>query len=86
LVVKGKATRSCLAKVIDLKAAGVFAVEGLGTPENPHPIQGALVLSGAIRCGYSAPRMIITSKALLDENPNPSVGEIKRALRRVQYR
>ena len=75
-----KAVRSCLKKVADLDGAKVITVEGLGTPDNPHLIQEAFVLSGAIQCGYCTPGMIMSTKALLDQNPNPSVPEIKRAL------
>jgi aldehyde oxidoreductase len=85
-VAKGKATGSCLSKLTDVEGAEGITVEGLGTPQNPHLIQEAFVLSGAIQCGYSAPGMIITAKALLGDNPNPSVEEIKGALRRVLCR
>lgn len=80
VIVDGKAVRSCLKKVADLDGANVISVEGLGTPENPHLIQEAFVLSGAIQCGYCTPGMIMSSKALLDKNSNPSVPEIKQAL------
>jgi aldehyde oxidoreductase len=86
VLVNGKATRSCLAKAADLDGAEVITVEGLGTPQNPHLIQEAFVLSGAIQCGYCTPAMIMAAKALLDENPNPSVHEIKNALRRILCR
>jgi aldehyde oxidoreductase len=86
VVVNGKATRSCLAKVADLEGAEVITVEGLGTPRNPHLIQEAFVLSGAIQCGFCTPGMIMAAKALLDEKPNPTVEEIKAALRRILCR
>ncbi len=81
VIVNGKAARSCLLKVAKLDGAEVITVEGLGTPENPHLIQEAFVLSGAVQCGFCTPGMIMASKALLDENPNPSTEEIKNALR-----
>ena len=74
--------RSCLTRVADLEGADVITVEGLGTPDNPHLIQEAFVLSGAIQCGFCTPGMIMAAKALLDENPEPTVEEIKHALRR----
>ena len=86
VIVNGKATRSCLAKAADLDGAEVITVEGLGTPQNPHLIQEAFVLSGAIQCGFCTPGMIMAAKALLDENVNPSVEEIRKALRRVLCR
>ena len=82
VIVNGKAVRSCLTKVIDLEGAEVITVEGLGTPDNPHLIQEAFVLSGAIQCGYCTPGMIMAAKALLDRNPNPDTEEIKKALAR----
>jgi len=82
VIVDGKAVRSCLKKVVDLDGASVITVEGLGTPDNPHLIQEAFVLAGAIQCGYCTPGMIMATKALLDQNPNPSVPEIKKALSR----
>ncbi len=82
VIVDGKATRSCLKKVADLEGAEVISVEGLGTPENPHLIQEAFVLSGAIQCGYCTPGMIMAAKALLDQNPNPDLAAIKKALAR----
>jgi len=86
VIVNGKATRSCLTKVANLDGAEVITVEGLGTPQNPHLIQEAFVLSGAIQCGYCTPGMIMAAKALLDENPYPSVKEIKKALGHVLCR
>ena len=82
VIVNGKAVLSCLTKVAKLDGAEVITVEGLGTPDNPHLIQEAFVLAGAIQCGYCTPGMIMATKALLDGNPNPTVEEIKHGLRR----
>jgi aldehyde oxidoreductase len=82
VVVNRKAVHSCLTRVADLEGADVITVEGLGTPDNPHLIQEAFVLSGAIQCGFCTPGMIMAAKVLLDENPNPTAGDIKQALRR----
>jgi aldehyde oxidoreductase len=82
VIVNGKAVRSCLSKVEKLDQAQIITVEGLGTPENPHLIQEAFVLSGAIQCGFCTPGMIMTAKALLDTNLNPTKEEIKQAFRR----
>jgi aldehyde oxidoreductase len=82
VIVDGKAVRSCLRKVVDLDGADVITVEGLGTPENPHLIQEAYVLTGAIQCGYCTPGMIMATKALLDQNPDPDLAAIKKALAR----
>jgi aldehyde oxidoreductase len=82
VIVNGKAVRSCLKKVADMDGADVISIEGLGTPQNPHLIQEAFVLAGAIQCGFCTPGMIMASKVLLDQNPNPTVPEIKKALAR----
>ncbi len=82
VIVNGKAVRSCLTKMVKLEGADVSSVEGLGTPQNPHLIQEAFVLSGAIQCGFCTPGLIMATKALLDVNPDPDVAAIKKALAR----
>ena len=86
VIVNGKAVRSCITKVVNLENAEVISVEGLGTPENPHLIQEAFVLAGAVQCGFCIPGMIMASKALLDQNSNPDVAAIKKALARNMCR
>ena len=80
VVVNGKAVRSCLVKVVKLEGADVITVEGLGTPANPHLIQEAFVLAGAIQCGFCTPGMVMSTKALLGKNPNPSEAEVKEGI------
>lgn len=82
VIVNNKAVLSCITRVADLDEAKIITVEGLGTPENPHLIQEAFVLAGAIQCGFCTPGMIMAAKVLLDENPNPAPEDIKKALRR----
>jgi aldehyde oxidoreductase len=82
VILNSRAVRSCLTKVADLDGAEVITIEGLGTPQNPHLIQEAFVLAGAIQCGFCTPGMIMATKALLEENLNPTMGDIKKALRR----
>jgi len=82
VIVNGKAVRSCLTKMVNLQGAEVITIEGLGTPENPHLIQEAFCLAGAIQCGFCTPGMIMAAKALLDANPNPDDAAIKKALAR----
>jgi len=81
VIVNGKTVLSCLTKVANLEGAEVITVEGLGTPDNPHLIQEAYVLSGAIQCGYCTPGLIMATKALLDKKPDPTRDEIRTALR-----
>jgi len=80
VIVNGKAIRSCLTRVVKLEGAEIITVEGLGTPENPHLIQEAFCLSGAIQCGFCTPGIIMSVKALLDVNPYPNEADIKKAL------
>ena len=80
VIVNGQAVRSCLQRMKTLDGAEVITIEGLGTPDNPHLIQEAYVLSGAVQCGFCTPGMIMATKALLDRNPNPDSDEIKKAL------
>jgi aldehyde oxidoreductase len=81
VIVNGKTVLSCLTKVANLDGAEVISVEGLGTPDNPHLIQEAFALSGAIQCGYCTPGLIMATKVLLDKNPKPSRDEIRTVLR-----
>lgn len=81
VIVDKKAVKSCLFKVADLDGAEVITIEGLGTPENPHLIQEAFAIAGAIQCGFCTPGMIMATKALLDTNPDPDKELIKKTLR-----
>jgi aldehyde oxidoreductase len=82
VIVNKKAVKSCITKVVNLQGADVITIEGLGTPDNPHLIQEAFVLSGAIQCGFCTPGMIMTTKVLLDQNLNPTDEDIKKAFAR----
>jgi len=82
VIVNGKAVRSCITKVSTLEGADIISIEGLGTPENPHLLQEAFVLAGAVQCGFCTPGMIMAAKVLLDQNPDPDAAAIKRALAR----
>ncbi len=71
---------SCLMFAVDCHGRTIETVEGLQTDENLHPIQAAYVEHGAIQCGYCTPGMVMQTKHLLDKNPNPTEGEIRRGL------
>jgi nicotinate dehydrogenase subunit A len=60
----------------------VTTVEGLGTPERPHPLQAAFVAEQAMQCGYCVSGILISAAALLRRNPDPSAAEVRRALDR----
>jgi carbon-monoxide dehydrogenase small subunit len=80
VLVDGVARLSCLLLAAQIEGRSVLTVEGLGTPEAPHPLQAALLARGAIQCGYCTPGMVISGLALLEENPQPSHAEIRAGL------
>ncbi|MGB3899586.1 MAG: (2Fe-2S)-binding protein [Mesorhizobium sp.] len=81
VIVDGTATRSCVTPLSSLdKGSKITTLEGLGTPEKPHPLQQAFIDEQALQCGYCINGMIMTAKAFLDGNPHPSRDDIKEAL------
>ena len=76
----GKAIRSCVTPVSAVQGSKVTTLEGLGTLEDPHPIQQAFIDEQAVQCGYCINGMIMTTKAFLDQNSSPSEAEIRQAL------
>lgn len=81
VLVDGKAVLSCLTLAIACQGKKITTIEGLVSEDGQlHPIQQAFVDHGAVQCGFCTPGMILTSKALLDENPRPDEKEIKRAI------
>ena len=80
VLIDGAPEKSC-GKALSLVAGKtVLTIEGLGTPERPHPLQAAFLDEQAGQCGYCLPGILISAKALLDHNPAPSRAEIVRAL------
>jgi nicotinate dehydrogenase subunit A len=79
--VDGKAVRSCVTPLSSLKAVQkVVTLEGLGTPQNPHPLQRAFIAEQAVQCGYCINGMIMESAAFLATNKKPTEADIKKAL------
>ena len=78
--IDGKAVRSC--SVLALQASGheVTTIEGVGDGDKLHPIQAAMVEHGAIECGFCTPGMVMSARALLNENPNPTREEVREAI------
>jgi nicotinate dehydrogenase subunit A len=80
-VLLGKsAIRSCVTPIAAATGAEVTTLEGLGTAENPHPLQQAFIDHQAIQCGYCINGMMMTAAGLLETNPKPTEAEIRRAL------
>jgi len=80
VLLDGRAVNSCMVFAARCEGREIITAEGLGTPARPHPLQEAFVNAGAVQCGYCTPGMLLSSQALLAENPAPSVEEIKTAL------
>lgn len=80
VLVDGKLVRSCILPVVKADGKDVLTIEGLAGPEGLHPIQQAFITAGAVQCGYCTPGMVLTAKALLDRNSDPTEEEIKKAL------
>lgn len=80
VLIEGKPTLSCCTLAITTKDKNILTIEGLAKDGELHPIQKAFIEYGAIQCGFCTPGMILTAKALLDENPNPSREEVKEYL------
>lgn len=80
VLMDGRAIRSCVTPVSAVGNSKVITLEGLGTPEEPHPLQQAFIAEQAAQCGYCINGMIMAAKAFLDQNPHPSLDEIKQAL------
>ncbi len=80
VIIEGQAIRSCIRSVASVGDSEITTLEGLGTPENPHPIQKAWIETQAVQCGYCMNGQIMGAKALLDRNPDPTDAEIREAL------
>jgi nicotinate dehydrogenase subunit A len=80
VLIDGAATKSCTRPISTVVGKSVTTIEGLGTPERPHPLQQAFIEEQAGQCGYCLSGIIVSAKALLDRNPAPSRAEIARAL------
>jgi carbon-monoxide dehydrogenase small subunit len=79
VLVDGEPQLSCLTLALDCDGRSVQTIEGLARGPNLHPLQAAFADFGGSQCGYCTPGVIMTAKALLDRNPNPSRDEIREA-------
>ena len=80
VLVDGRPTLSCSTLAVTVRGKQIVTIEGLAEDGVLHPIQAAFVNQGAIQCGYCSPGMILTTKALMDENPRPTAQEVREAL------
>jgi len=80
VLMDGNAVRSCVIPVSAAAASKITTLEGLGTIEEPHPLQKAFIEEQAAQCGYCINGMIMAAKALLDQKPHPGRDDIIQAL------
>jgi aerobic-type carbon monoxide dehydrogenase small subunit (CoxS/CutS family) len=80
VLMDGKTVYSCMVLAIDAQNKEIITVEGLAEGDELHPIQEAFIEHDALQCGFCTPGFVMSAKALLDENSNPTLEEIKRGL------
>jgi nicotinate dehydrogenase subunit A len=86
VIARGRAIRSCVTPVSTMQGAEITTLEGLGTIDNPHPIQRAFIDAQAAQCGFCLSGVILTAKAFLDENPKATEPQIRQAMSGVLCR
>lgn len=80
VLLDGKPINSCLVLAADTNGKEILTVEGLGRDGKLHPLQETFMQEGAVQCGYCTSGMLLSAKALLDENPSPGEEEVKKAI------
>jgi carbon-monoxide dehydrogenase small subunit len=80
VMLNGEPVNSCLVLAVECDGAEIITVEGLAQDTQLDPVQSAIIDAGGVQCGFCTPGILITSRALIDRNPNPSDDEIKAAL------
>lgn len=77
VILDNKAVNACLTLALQANGKNVTTLKGIGTADHPHPLQQSFVEHGAIQCGFCTPGMVVSAKALLDNNPEPTRIEIR---------
>lgn len=80
VLLDGRPVNSCLILAIEARGKEILTIEGVAKNGQLHPLQEAFIQEGAVQCGYCTPGMLLSAKALLDENPNPTEEEVKEAI------
>ncbi len=80
VLMDGMVVNSCIVLAVDAHGKEITTIESLSQIGKLHPIQEEFVAKGAIQCGFCTPGMILSTKALLDQNPNPTEFEVKKAI------
>ena len=77
VILDGVLVNSCLILAAEIQGRNVTTIEGIATPNGLHPLQQKFIEHAALQCGYCTPGFIVASKALLDQNPDPSEHEVR---------
>ena len=77
IILDGRIVTSCLVLGVEAQDKEITTIEGIASPEGLHPVQTAFLENAALQCGICTPGFIVASKALLDQNPNPSEHDIR---------
>lgn len=80
VIMDGKAVNSCLVLAAEANGKEILTIEGLADRDKLHPIQEAFINHGGMQCGFCTSGMILSAKALLEKNPNPTEEEIRRGI------
>jgi len=80
VLMDGKPIYSCIMLAVEAEGKEILTIEGLADSDDLHPIQKSFIDHGAVQCGFCTPGMILTAKALLDENPNPTEEDVRKAI------
>ena len=86
VILNGKVVTSCLIPALKAEGGKITTIEGLEKDGELHPLQKAFVEMGAIQCGFCTPGMLLSAKNLLDQNPHPTLEEVKTAISGVLCR
>jgi nicotinate dehydrogenase subunit A len=86
VIIKGQAIRSCVTPVGTVAGSEISTLDGLGTIQNPHPIQKAFIEEQAMQCGFCLNGVIMTAKAFVDRNPKATEAQIQQAMSGVLCR
>jgi carbon-monoxide dehydrogenase small subunit len=80
VLLNGEAVNSCLVLAVECDGADITTIEGLGRDSQLDPVQQAIIDAGGVQCGFCTPGVLISARALLDRNPQPSEREIREAI------
>lgn len=81
VIMNGAPVNSCMVLAVEADGSEILTIEGLRIGDELHPIQQAFIDKGAVQCGFCTPGMVMSAKALLDKNNNPTKDEVRKAIR-----